>query len=614
MALFLVIHVAAMFSPSLLDDADATHANAARHMAESNDFVTLKVNGIRYLEKPPLPYWLVSTDYRIFGYNVFATHLPMELSVLLCALLAWRWSRRAYGERAGLYAGFGSLTAVGIFLFTRVYIPEAILTFLIAGALYAFLTGLEDRKPNRFYWTYAALALAMLAKGLIAPVFFVAAAIPYLLLTGEWRRWREFRLVTGTLLFLAIAAPWHILAGLRNQGFFWFYFINEHVLRFLGRRIPKDYNKLPFALYWSLHLVWLFPWSLFFPLAVLAAWQRWRRSAGSSSAELLAKMRDLDFAGKTTLLLALYGAFILLFFSVSTNQEYYTFPAYFPILILTCAALAHYEESANRAGSGSSTSIVLAAQALFAVIGMAAASTLVYGLWSSRHLPVPSDIGAVLAQQTDYTLSMAHFFDLTGSSFAALRLPAIIAAITLLVGPLVAWVLRIKSRHFASTLAIALTATVFLIAAHVALVRFEPLLSSRQLADAFNRYAAPADTLVVYGDQSASSSVIFYTGRQALLVNGKSSSMLWGSHYPDAPKIFLDDNGLISQWGMGNRKFLVVSEDDGPHVAALIGNHAWVVNELSAHRLLTDRPLDLQPGHPAPELHDVIAQSQSAGH
>jgi len=114
-ALFLVIHFAAMFSPSLLDDADATHANAARHMAESNDFVTLKVDGIRYLEKPPLPYWLVSTDYRVLGYNVFATHLPMELSVLLCALLAWRWSRRAYGERAGLYAAFGSLTAVGIF-------------------------------------------------------------------------------------------------------------------------------------------------------------------------------------------------------------------------------------------------------------------------------------------------------------------------------------------------------------------------------------------------------------------------------------------------------------------------------------------------------------------
>ena len=77
-----------------------------------------------------------------------------------------------------------------------------ILTLLIALALYLFLTGLEDRQPARIYCTYVLLALAMLAKGLIAPVFFLGGVIPYLLLTGQWRRWREFHLFTGTLLFL----------------------------------------------------------------------------------------------------------------------------------------------------------------------------------------------------------------------------------------------------------------------------------------------------------------------------------------------------------------------------------------------------------------------------
>ncbi len=118
------------------------------------------------------------------------------------------------------------------------------------------------------------LALAVLTKGLLALVVIGITLVAYLAITGEWRRWREFHLFSGLLLFFVIAAPWHILAGLRNpavgdhHGFFWFYFVNEHFLRFLGKRIPKDYNKLPGYLYWTLHLVWLFPWSLYLPLAL----------------------------------------------------------------------------------------------------------------------------------------------------------------------------------------------------------------------------------------------------------------------------------------------------------------------------------------------------------
>ncbi|MGD0369291.1 MAG: glycosyltransferase family 39 protein, partial [Acidobacteriaceae bacterium] len=201
---FIAVYFAALFSPALLDDADATHAQAAQHIATSGDWVTLYVNGIRYLEKPPLPYWMVAVDYHLFGYNVFATHLPMVLALLGCAFIAWLWARRAWGDRAAFYAALSMLTSVGVFLFTRTLIPESILTFFLLLALYSFLTGMEDRKPARFFIAYAALALALLAKGLIAPVFFVAAVVPYLILTGEWRRWRHFHLFTGLLLFLAI--------------------------------------------------------------------------------------------------------------------------------------------------------------------------------------------------------------------------------------------------------------------------------------------------------------------------------------------------------------------------------------------------------------------------
>ena len=255
---FAAVYCGSLFSPALLDDADSTHAEAAREMFVSGDYVTLHVNGVRYLEKAPLPYWLVAISYHIFGVNEFASRLPMALSVLLLGGLAVVWGRRAFGERAGIYAGVFVYTAAGVFLFTRILIPDVLLSLLIAASLYFFLTALEPRgRAWRWYAGYACMALGMLTKGLIALAFPGGAAVLYLALTGEWRRWREFRLASGLALFLLIAAPWHILAGLRNtggqsgHGFFWFYFINEHFLRFLGKRYPETsisfapYSKTP---------------------------------------------------------------------------------------------------------------------------------------------------------------------------------------------------------------------------------------------------------------------------------------------------------------------------------------------------------------------------------
>lgn len=624
--LFAAVHFAALFSPSLLDDADATHANAAQHMARSGDWVTLYVNGIRYLEKPPLPYWLVAFDYRLFGYNVFATHLPMTLAVLANAVLAWVWARRAWNDRAAFYAALAMLTTVGVFLFTRVMIPESLFCFFSALALWAFLTGLEDRKPNRFYVTYAALAVALLAKGLIAPVFFLAAVLPYLAITGEWRRWREFRLPTGWLLFLLIGAPWHILAALRNpdqghpsgniptaghvHGFLYFYFINEHVLRFLGLRYPHDYNKQPGWVFWVGHLAWLFPWCLLFPAAVARFWSLRKhflailfpdraRTGGFAEEHPTAfhaafAVRSERFRARTMLLLGLYAAFILLFFSLSTNQEYYTWPAYFPLLVLTAGSLSLLEGPDGRGGNRWLT----AAHICFAAIGVSAALALAYGLWSSRHLPFVPDIGTLLAHRGvgDYSLAMSHFFDLTGPSFAALRLPAGIAMVVLLAGPLLALRLRLRGYGLEATTSVALTMAAFLVTAHIALVRFEPLLSSRAMADVINSSIRPGDELLVYGDQSNASSVIFYTHRQALLVNGRSSSMIWGSFYPDAPHVFLTDAELLRMWqsapGSGQRLFLCVPPEFDAHVRGLLGSgHVYDLKELSDRTLYSNRPL-----------------------
>ena len=627
---FLAVHFVALFTPALLDDADATHALAAQHIAQSGDWVTMYVNGIRYLEKPPLPYWLTAIDYHLFGYNVFATHLPMTLGVLACAVLAWVWSRRAYGERAAFYAALAILTSVGIFLWTRFFIPESLLTFFIGLSLYGFLTGLEDRRASRFYLAYAALAVAVLAKGLVAPVFFVAAVVPYLLITGEWRRWRQMRLFTGLFLFLAIAAPWHVLAALRNpdygnpvgnvpspghvHGFLYFYFINEHVLRFLGQRYPHDYNRQSWIAYWLGQLVWLFPWSLFLPAALVRAWRNRRiffsdlRYDATNTIQFLdprmtaydasALASRLRFRARTGLMLSLYTVFVLIFFAISTNQEYYTWPAWFGALLLIAGSLATIEEApeGNARWVNASSQWLSAAQAVFAVVGVLAAAALAYGLWTSRHLPFVTDIGTLLAHRGvgDYTLATSHLFDLTGPSFAALRLPAALAAVTLLLGPMAAWLLRRRGYGLESTATVAFTSAVFLVAAHIAFVRFEPMLSSKGMADTINRITqSPGqsqDQLLIYGDLPNASSVIFYTNRRALLIDGRTSSMIWGSDYPDAPHIFFNDVDLLRTWGAGPRKFLVVPGDAREHVEQMLGARLYPLQELSDKMLYTDRP------------------------
>jgi len=645
-AIFAAVQFASLFTPALLDDVDASHAQAAQHFSESSDWVTAKINGIRYIEKPPLPYWLSGVLDKIFGQNVFSAHLPNALAMLGLAWLAWLWARRAWGPRAGLYAGLAVLTSIGPFLFTRFIIPESQLSFFLLLALYGLLTGFESDRSTRFYWMWAALALALLTKGLIAPVFFIGAAVPYLMVTGLWRRWRAMKPITGTLLFLAIAAPWHILCGLLNpdqghpfgnhptlgnvHGFFYFYFVNEHYLRFFGLRYPHDYNKLPFAAYWLLHLVWLFPWSLFLPALLMVGWkarrhwlQQLQHDAGQTVDFYLdnalredpaSYVFQLKFRVRTVWLLSLFSAWTLLFFSLSTNQEYYTFPVWTPLFILIAAVIAGIEENRavdgvpfNRTEGGRpllSTAWLTGAHAAFAVIGVLSATALGWGLWTSRALPYVSDIGTLLAHRGvgDYTLSMSHLFDLTGPSFAALRLPSILAGIALLIGPLVGLVLRIKGKHIAATVSVALTMMVFLIAAHIAFARFEPMLSSKQIAETIIAKGSPADSFIIMGEQSDASSVIFYThsffhGKPALMVlprcgqHGEGTPLLWGSCYPDAPDIFLSEDQLAKAWGTGERKWLFAQDANQLKAESLLAGRLYPVQTLADKELWTDRPL-----------------------
>src|ERR1700677_2682728 len=158
LGLWAAIFVGSLSTPALLDDADATHAQATQAMLTTGDWVTLHVNGVRYLEKAPLPYWIAATSLWAFQAQdpahgaraAFAIHLPLALTVLALAWLGYVWARHAFGSTAALYTGIFVLTSAGVFLFTRIFIPDATLSLWLALALWSMLRALDLSGDSRF--------------------------------------------------------------------------------------------------------------------------------------------------------------------------------------------------------------------------------------------------------------------------------------------------------------------------------------------------------------------------------------------------------------------------------------------------------------------------------
>ena len=535
--------------PSLMDDVDAVNAQIARNMLDSGDWVTARINGVLYLEKSPLGYWLMAASYSVFGVHDWAARLPHALGAIALMFVTAALGRWGFGVRAGFYAGLAVGSCAGLFLFSRIVIPDVLLTLAVACALYCFLRAVEE--DGRWWvWGYwASIGVGMLLKGLLAALVPLATAALYLVFTkGSLRRLRP---VQGILLAAAIYLPWVALATLRNppvfdvtlrsepgvyRGFFWFYFLNEHVLRFLNLRFPRDYNTVPRIPFLALHLVWLFPWSVFLPAARAGADDRGRR---------------------LRLLALLWIGFLLAFLSLSTTQEYYSMPCYPAFAVLAGAALVHGPPRWTSAG-----------YLALAVVGVAAAVTAGVILYLVRGVTPVGDISSALSTQDTaaYTLSLGHMHDLTLRSFAWLRGPLAAAGIALGAGTVAAWLTR---RSVVAPICLSAMMVVFLQAAHSAMKTFDPYLSSRPLADAIGQ--GPGGRLIVEGHYYPASSVVFYTNRRALLWHGKQDNLIYGAAAPGAPAVFLEDRDLEALWKGPERLYLVAPDTSQQKLEALLG-------------------------------------------
>jgi 4-amino-4-deoxy-L-arabinose transferase-like glycosyltransferase len=253
-------------SYGLLDNNEGLYAEVAREMNETKSFIIPLLDYVPYLEKPPLLYWLISFVYSWFGISEFTTRIiPVCAAVAMAAGLVVL-GRKAGRARAGWMSALMLASSFGYILIARTLIFDVLLTCLLSYSLIFFF--LRYQEGGRLYLrlSYAALALAVLAKGLVALLFFVLIVAIFAGLAKEKKPFvRHLFDPLGIALFLAIAAPWHILAMIRNKDFAWFYFINEHVMRFLGTRVPKDYHTGPIYFHLLRVPLILFPWAAFLP-------------------------------------------------------------------------------------------------------------------------------------------------------------------------------------------------------------------------------------------------------------------------------------------------------------------------------------------------------------
>ena len=300
---------------------EGRYAEIAREMATSGDWVTPRLNGIKYFEKPALQYWVTAGAYRLFGEHHWTARLWSALTGFLGILFTAFAATRLFGREAGLLSAAVLGSSLLYTLIAHMNSLDMGMTFFMGGALMSFLLAQQDAasaRTNRLWMhvAWAALAFSVLSKGLMGIVLPGAVIVLYTLIERDFGLWKRLHLFSGILLFMAIAAPWFIAVSIANPEFFHFFFIHEHFERFL----TKTHGRYePWWWFIPILAAGILPWLIPLIDSMARAWK----------SEPAAPQR---FKPKRFLLI--WAVFIFIFFSLSGSKlASYVLPI-FPALAL----------------------------------------------------------------------------------------------------------------------------------------------------------------------------------------------------------------------------------------------------------------------------------------
>jgi len=549
--LTVLIYCASTTGRAVTDYDEGFYAQAARHMVESGDWVTPYANDVRFLEKPPLLYWITAASFKIFGINEFALRLPTALAVIALVWTVMRIVRKLADALAAQAAGFSTAFSIGTFIFTRETLHDIWLVLFLAVAMYAFLVWYMDPdhslKPALFF--YAAMAGAVMCKSIIGLVFPLSIVAVFFLLSRERPKWKSLHLLPGLLLFLLLTVPWHWLAAVRNRDFLEFFFVGEQFLRFLGKYAGPAVGSVPLPVFWILIIVWFFPWTAFLPAAFTG------------------NRRLFENHPRILFRLALAWAIVILgFFSFSARLEHYVFPA-LPALSLFIGGAFH--------NNFKSRPILWGFRVLAALGVLLAAAGVITGIgYMTGYRFEPLSFGpSGSAGSTDFSVMS----NIPPGLVSSLVLPAFVTVFFIAVGFVTALRFETRGRRVSALVSVAVVMAVVSGMIQWSMHICEDLISSKRFAVAIAREADPRDRLVVVGDYESANSLNFYQPLQVEVVDGRAYTL------PDDPTFVLTREEYLAVWRSSGRVF-VLSPKESVHVYAPEGIEVLTVLHRALYR------------------------------
>ena len=391
-ALMIFIWFFALSFRDLISTDEGRYADIAMEMLQTGDWITPRLNGLLYFEKPPLQYWASAIGFSLFGFNDFTARLWPGLTGFLTVIAVWFTAKRLWGREAGEYAALVVVSCAWMFTNSHFLTLDMGVSFFLALSLCCFLLAQDAQEPHQQAWwmraCWAAMAGATLSKGLIGLLIPGASLFFYSVINRDIKLWLRMQWISGFGLFLLLAAPWFYLVSARNPEFAQFFFIHEHVERFLT---TTHQHEGPLWFFIPDLLIGLLPWTSLLFVMLIAGW------------------RKIDFDGDKKSVfnpkrfLIVWCGFIFVFFSISGSKlPSYILPIFPALGLLVAPLLASYSAQALKKH--------LAVPVLFGLL-----LSLIYPL---RHLFHVGDLSPEVVLQLAVCLSLAGLILLMGAGYA----------------------------------------------------------------------------------------------------------------------------------------------------------------------------------------------------